>query len=154
MELLPEDLRSALGGSEETLVNVERALEKARLVAEPLSVTAEHLETASASWASVLQREPGGDRTEREFDIREWESAVREIGASAAQLEGAAKSIRELLQAKGGSALQEVTGVVESARGSAFDVVDYAALRLFLLIIAFFVLLLVYRLLASRMARS
>jgi hypothetical protein len=150
---LPADLQSVLVDSGETLGQLERLLREARELAGPLSASARSLELASESWATVLD---GGEAPEappsEPFDIRDWESAAREIGAAAGRLSELAVELRQLSTVS--AELPQIGSAVGLADDAARGWIDRAAWRLLQLLGAFFVLLLAYRWIASRLTRG
>lgn len=143
VERAPEELRAALDRSRETIAELDASLRRAEAVAPDLARTAEALRLASASWEEVLAREGGEPSESRPFDIREWESAAAETRRSARELRGLAEELRALGEPEG---MAGIEATVERARASGAAVVDRAAWRLFQLLVAFFLLLLAYRL--------
>jgi len=142
MERLPDELRATLDRelralleeSQGTLGEAAQVMAQAREVAGPLEETATQLREASTLWREILgPREPGPrSPDERGFDVREYESAARAIGESAAELRGLAAE----LQGFSGSA-----GL------------DRLFWRAVALLVVFFALLLAYRALAARLVR-
>lgn len=142
MEALPEELRATLDRELRALLadtqapihDAAQLLAQAGEVAGPLQETAAELREASALWREILgprdptPREPG----EGGFDVREWESAARAIGATAGELRGLAAEL-------------------EGFSGSA--ALDRLFWRAVALLAVFFALLLGYRVLATRLVR-
>jgi hypothetical protein len=149
VEALPEHLRLALAESEGTLVRTNEVLASAQALVGPLNETAQHVQQAGVSWAEIFRRD-GEPRTEsRPFDVTEWESAAREIARAGARLAELTAELQGLVESQQlDAALDRVSTTVERAETSAQDVVDAAAWRGLQLIVAFFVLLLAYRLLS------
>lgn len=149
MERLPEELRATLDQqvrtlleeSQEPIATAAQAVAQVVETAAPLQETATQLRAASALWREILGPKDPTPRgpDERPFDVREWEAAVRTIGTSAAEL-------RELAVE-----LQGVRGALEGISLSA--AVDRLFWRAVALLVVFFALLLVYRVLAARTAR-
>ena len=87
----------------------------------------------------------------RPFDIREWESAAREIGVAAERLAQTGETLRELSELPNAESAAAVSKVVDASRSSAEALVDYALWRVLLLCVALFALMLLYRLIAARL---
>ena len=131
---LDEQVRAPLAESEGALGEAAQAVARAGELAAPLQETAAQLREASALWREILGPHDPGPRgpDERPFDVREWESAARAIGASAAELRGLA------------AALQGVSG------SAGLDRLFWRAVAL---LAVFFALLLLYRVLVTRLTR-
>jgi hypothetical protein len=115
----------------------------------PLNETAEHVQLASASWAEIFQRDGEPQAAGRPFDITEWQGAAREIGAAAGRLSDLTVELHSLAESQQlDAALGHVSTTVERAETGAQGVVDAAAWRGLQLLVAFFVLLVAYRLLS------
>jgi len=127
---LDEELRSVLAESEGAVGQAAQVVSEARGLAGPLQETATQLRDASALWREILgpSKPPGPD--DRPFDVREWESAARAIGTSAVELRGLAS---------------ELDGFSASAG------LDRLFWRAIALLVVFFALLLVYRVLSARL---
>jgi hypothetical protein len=154
---LPGDVRSLLEDSDRSLERIQQVLASAQQIVGPLRETSEQIQQASASWASILR--PQEDARERPpsrpFDIREWESAARELGATARQLEGLLQELRATSDAGlAETALAPLHAAVDRADVATRAWIDLAAWRLFQVIAAGFALALVYRLVASRISRG
>ncbi len=144
MERLPDDLRSVLdreirsmladsentvGQAAQAVGHASEAVAQARELAGPLQETATQLREASGLWREILgpRRPPRPD--DRPFDVREWESAARTIGATAAEMRGLTAAVHDL---------------------SADAGLDGLFLRGVALIVVFFAVLLLYRVLSAR----
>jgi hypothetical protein len=153
---LPADLQSLLGESEQSLERLQQLLASAHELAGPLRDTSEQIQQASTAWASILApRQAAPDAPpSRPFDIREWESAVRELGATAGQLERLLNELRGASDAGlTGAAIAPLNAVVDRADATTRAWIDLVAWRLFQVIAAGFALAIVYRLVASRLTR-
>jgi hypothetical protein len=147
-EALPEELRNNLGGAQGAITQAKDAVVQARAavaqmqqVVGPLDAAAEKLRDGSLAWREVIgsraEREANDDGDGRPFDIREWESTAVAIGGAAGELRGLAGDAETL------------------ADSNAFvGVVDRIFWRSIVLMLVFFGLLLVYRLIASRLSRA
>ncbi len=152
---LPTDLDAVLGDSEGALGEVNRALQTAHEMVEPLRLTAEQVNLAGASWGALVTRDGEHDPDARPFDILEYEAAARGIGEAATELRGLALELDALLESHGVEAtFGGVDSAVSHAEVGLRSVVDHAAWRGFQLLIALFGLLLAYRLVASRLPAS
>lgn len=139
---LPDELRSILAReipallreSQGPAAEAARALAQANELAVPLQATATQLREASALWREILgprdTASPGPEN--RPFDIREWEATVNAIGAGAAELRGLATELRGFGASAG---------------------LDRLFWRAAALLVLFFALMLVYRVLAARLVR-
>jgi hypothetical protein len=143
-EALPEELRNNLGGVEGTIAQANQAVAQARdAVAQmqqlvgPLDSAAEKLRDGSLAWREVIgsreEREANDDGDGRPFDIRDWESTATAIGSAAGELRGLAGDAETLADSR-----------------AFVGVVDRIFWRCVLLLLVFFGLLLLYRLIASR----
>ena len=105
-------------------------------LATPLSETAAQLEQASAHWLAMLgPRDPTPDPNRKPFDVGEWQAAAQSIGVAAGELRGLATDLSTL---EGSNALDAA--------------IDRAFWRGLILLVAFFGLLVAYRLLTARLA--
>jgi hypothetical protein len=154
-ERLPFDLEAALGSSQGALAEANRTLLTAQELIEPLRATAEQVALAGASWGTILQSEGEPDPDARPFDIREYEAAAQGIGEAAAELSGLATQIAVLVETQRlESTLSGVDSAVSRVESGGRGVVDHAAWRGLQLLLAFFALLLVYRLVGTVLPRS
>lgn len=152
-QALPDDLRAGLADSQAALAEANRVLEQARGLVEPLQETAGRLEGAGTAWAALFARDPDREPG-RPFDVREWEATAREIATAAAELRSLATRTQSLVESQQlAGRLADVAATVDRVEGGAQGLVDAAAWRILQLLVAFFVLLLAYRLVASRLAR-
>jgi hypothetical protein len=134
---LPDDLRKALLDSQQPIESVGRVVEQANALAAPLAETATKLEEASAHWLAMLgpRDEKPPDPNARPFDVRDWQATANSIGSAAAELRGLATDVET---ASGATALESV--------------IDRAFWRGVTLLVVFFALLILYRVVASRLA--
>jgi hypothetical protein len=138
-ETLPEDFGTQLSGRLEearaTITELDATLARAESLAGPLTHVADRVGEASAQWTTLLteMRASGGKSDGRPFDIREYE-------ATATRIEDATREIRSLIT--------ELNGLDPDA---AEAIIDRATWRAALLIGVFFVALLAYRLVASKL---
>jgi len=156
VETLPEFLSSnapeTLRDARATLAQAESAIAEARALVTPLGDIATQIRAAGDSWTTVVQElssdeEPDPDA--RPFDIREYERTAQEIRLAGDELRELVVEVRALA---GDPELGTVVGGLE---GSGRSLVDMAAWRLLQLMLVFFALLFVYRLVSSRIgARS
>jgi hypothetical protein len=109
-----------------------------REVAGPLDSAAQSLRDGSVAWREVIgtraEREANDDGNGRPFDIREWENTAVAIGSAADQLRGLAGDAETLADSR-----------------AFVGVVDRIFWRSVVLMLVFFGLLLVYRVIASRL---
>ena len=153
-ERLPEDTRALLQDASDTLKRLERVIASARELAVPLRETSAQLQQASASWATILGPREGEPAKPpgRPFDIREWQSAVREIGTTSQQLQQLLQELRASSQATD-AALAPVNAALDRVDRVTRSWIDLAAWRLAQLAIGGFVLALAYRFAARPFAR-
>jgi hypothetical protein len=150
MEQLPDQLRAtldeevrallgesqeALGRAEQALGHAEQALARAGEIAGPLQETALQIREASALWREILGPHDPSPRgaDEAAFDIREWEDTAQAIGSAAAELRALAGELQE---------------------HSLADEIDRLFWRAVALLVVFFALLLIYRLITARMTAA
>jgi hypothetical protein len=149
IDRLPADLRTALGDSRASLAEANRALVSATALMGPLETTAQELRLASASWVEILARDDDAGPPGHPFDVREWESAVRQLAVTTAELRGLTSQWQTLTESQAlGSVIQDAATVTETRVQA---LVDRAAWRGGQLILGFFVLLFAYRLFSSRL---
>jgi hypothetical protein len=151
VETLPEFLSSnapaTLRDARATLAQAESALAEARTLVTPLSDIATQMRAAGDSWAAIVQELSSDDEPDPDahpFDIREYERTAQEIRLASDELKELVVEVRSLA---GGPELGTVVGGLE---GSGRSLVDMAAWRLLQLILVFFALLFVYRLVSAR----
>jgi hypothetical protein len=149
LEAVPADLRLSLADSESALARANELLASAQALVGPLNEAAAHVQDAGTAWAQIFQRDGEARERGRPFDITEWQSAAREIAAASARLTDLTLELRSLVESPQlGVALGQVSTTVERAETGAQGVVDAAAWRGLQLLVAFFVLLVAYRLLS------
>jgi hypothetical protein len=116
----------------------------------PLSGIAEQLREAGEAWSDIAREvgrkeEPSPDS--RPFDIREYERTAQETRSATEELRGLVAEVRALAQDP------ELPTAVAGIEGSGRSLVDAAAWRVLQLMLVFFFLILVYRLVSSRIGR-
>ncbi|MEN8183808.1 MAG: hypothetical protein ABFS46_14870 [Myxococcota bacterium] len=152
-EELPTDLEALLGNSEGALAEANRTLLMAQGMVEPLRATALQLNLAGASWGAIFERDGEPDPDARPFDIREYEATARGIGEAAVELSALAGKLDQLIESPGlEAALGSVDATVSRVESGGQGVVDHAAWRGLQLLLAGFALLLIYRLVSSRLS--
>jgi plasmid stabilization system protein ParE len=153
-EALPEDLTAnaspALESARETVREAGAALAQVQNLVGPLSGIAEQLREAGEAWSDIArevgrEEEPRPDS--RPFDIREYERTAQETRSAAEELKALVAEVRALAQDP------ELPTTVAGIEGSGRSLVDAAAWRAFQLMLVFFFLILVYRLVSSRIGR-
>jgi hypothetical protein len=145
---LPEDLRinlqQTLQESQGTVAKLSAAVDQLRALVGPLDSASASLRDASIAWREVIgsyQERNAQPDTGPPFDVRDWGNAASQIGTAAGELRGLAVDVSQIDQS--------------SALTAALDrSVDRLFWRGAALIAVFFGALLVYRLIASRVARS
>jgi hypothetical protein len=144
-ETLPEELRTGFDGAQgaiaqarEAVAELEKAVAQMREVAGPIDSAAQNLREGSLAWREVIgsraEREANDDGDGRPFDIRDWENTATANGSAAGQLRGLAGDAETLADSR-----------------AFVGVVDRIFWRSVVLLLVFFGLLLVYRLIASRL---
>ena len=154
IDRLPGDLQTTMGGSREVLDAASATIREAQLLLVPFAVAAEEIRLTTAAVAEITAQEPDAEPG-RAFDIREWETAAREIGVASGELRGAASEILAVVESGGlDGKLLQVSDAVERAEVSAQAIVDAAAWRVLQLLLVAFALLVLYRLVAARFLRA
>jgi hypothetical protein len=153
-ERLPEDARSLLQDTGKTLTQLQQVVASARELAGPLRETSEQLQQASAAWATILGPREGEEQKPpgRPFDIREWQSAVREVGDTSQQLQRLLQEMRATSEATN-AALVPLSTALDRVDRVTRSWIDLAAWRLAQLLVVGLALGLVYRLAARSIAR-
>jgi hypothetical protein len=151
-DLIATNAPETLEDARATLAQAESALAEARALVTPMSDIATQIRAAGDSWGAVVEAfgsdgEPDPDS--RPFDITEYERTAQEIRLAGDELKELVVEIRALADSP------ELGTVMGGLEGSGRSLVDLAAWRLLQLMLLFFALLLVYRLISSRIgARS
>jgi hypothetical protein len=148
---LPASLR-------ELLAEAERTGEALGPLSASLERTATAVAAAGAAWGGLVTElnKPPADPTtpSRPFDIREWEQTAAQINSAAAELRALLESVSTLAGSSTlAGPLADLTARVERVEAGSRALVNLAALRVLQLILAFFVLLFVYRRIESRLGR-
>jgi hypothetical protein len=154
VETLPEDLNAnalpALESARETLREAGAAVAQVQDLMGPLSDIAQQLREGGEAWSEVVHevRRPGEPRPDsRPFDIREYERTAQETRSAAEELRVLIAEVQALARDP------ELPTAVAGIEGSGRSMVDAAAWRALQLMLVFFFLLLVYRLVSSRIGR-
>lgn len=148
------DLSAMLEGSGERLTEAQQVLAEAQQLAGPLAQITEQLRETSELWVELTRPDPEAPPG-RPFDIREYDQTAAQIGSSAEELRQALIELRAVGDSDALSrAIRSASETIELTRTSGEALVDYAAWRGLWLLLAFFALLLVYRLLTTRLARG
>lgn len=143
VQALPEDMRLLLAEAQRsgrTLTPLAQSLENsAKAVAE-----------AGNAWGALvasLNRPPADpSQPSRPFDIREWQQTATQIGTAALELRALLESAGTLADSQTlAGPLADLEARVARVEAGSRALVNLAALRAFQLILAFFVLLFVYR---------
>jgi hypothetical protein len=150
-EALPENLRALLAEAEATgqsLGPLSQSLER----------TAAAVAAAGNAWGGLVEQlsKPPADPSQpsRPFDIREWEQTAAQVTSAASELRTLLDSLQTFATSGAlAQPLDELTARVERVEASSRSLVDRAALRGLQLILAFFVLLFVYRRIEGWIAR-
>jgi hypothetical protein len=159
---LPRALREQ---AEELLTETAAEQEELRTTLAQLASAAAQIGSAGAAWAGAVEeiralRGTADDTAaeeptraaapERPFDIREYESTARQIQAAAAELRGTIGALQGLM---GSSEAAAAVGGLDAAVARGKRLVDVVAWRAVQVLVAFFTLLLVYRLAVSVLER-
>ena len=177
IDLRQAELQRTLEQARATLSDASSVVDQAdALVADvdgmtaSLDRTASGLATAGESWEGAVRAYhemvadlyPPGEEPEtppdpdgKPFDILDWAKTAEEIGGAAGELRGAITELHELLASDaldtGANRVETAAKkATDAAAESAVDVVDHAAWRGLQLLIAAFVLALVYRFVSGR----
>lgn len=143
---LPADFDAAVADSVRILDQLDRVLRQARDIAGPVRASAQSVELAGASWASILKRRSLSEGTPlKPFDVGDWESAAHEIAEAARELHDLATEL-----SSASNALPQVVSALELMDDRTRGWIDWAAWRIFHLVGASFLLLLAYRWIAAR----
>jgi hypothetical protein len=136
---LDQQVRALLDESQGPIGQAAQAVAQANELAGPLQETATQLREASALWLEILGPSDPTPRgpDERPFDVRDWESAARTIGATGVELRDLAVE------------LQRAAAAMQGFSGAGLDRLFWRAVAL---LVVFFALLLAYRVLAARLA--
>jgi hypothetical protein len=105
---------------------------------------------AGNAWGALVANlnKPPADpsKPSRPFDIREWQQTAAQIGTAATELRALLESVDTLATSQAfAGPLAELEARVDRVEAGSRSLVNLAALRAFQLILAFFVLLFVYR---------
>jgi hypothetical protein len=140
---LPETLR-------ELLAEAERSGQSLEPLSASLERSASAVAAAGAAWGGLFEelRKPPADGSPpgRPFDIREWEQTAAQVTSAAAEL----RALLDSVETVAGSdqlepSIARLTAQVQQLETGSRSLVDLAALRGLQLILAFFVLLFLYR---------
>ena len=150
-QALPESLR-------ELLAEADRTGQSLGPLSQSLERTAAAVAAAGNAWGGLVAElsKPPADpsKPSRPFDIREWEQTAVQVSSAAAELRTLLDSLEEFAGSDVlGSPLAELAARAESVEASSRSLVNLAALRGLQLILAFFVLLFVYRRIEGWLAR-
>ena len=150
-QVLPERLR-------ELLAEAERTGQSLGPLTQSLERTATAVAAAGTAWGGLVEQldKPPADPSQpsRPFDIREWEQTAAQVTAAASELRTLLGSVQTLAGSNSlAPPIAELTAQVERVEASSRSLVNLAALRGLQLILAFFVLLFVYRRVEGWLAR-
>jgi hypothetical protein len=134
----------------ELLAEAERSGSSLTPLSQSLERSAKAVADAGVAWGGLvaqLERPPAdASQPSRPFDIREWEQTAAQISSAAVELRGLIDSVSTLSQSELlAGPLAELTERVERVEAGSRSLVNLAAWRALQLILAFFVLLFVYR---------
>jgi hypothetical protein len=140
------------------LDEAERTGQSLGPLADSLERTAAAVGAAGTAWGALVAElsKPPADAKQpsRPFDIREWEQTAARIGTAATELRTLVDSLHTLAGSDAlGPPLAEIDRRAERIEASSRSLVDLAAWRGLELILAFFVLLFVYRRVEAWLAR-
>ncbi len=142
-QALPESLR-------ELLAEAERTGQSLGPLSQSLERTAAAVATAGSAWGGLVAElgKPPADpsKPSRPFDIREWQQTAAQITTAATELRALLESVGTLAGSETlAGPLADLTARVERVEAGSRSLVNLAAWRGLQLILAFFVLLFVYR---------
>ena len=148
---LPERLR-------ELLAEAERTGRSLGPLSQSLERTATAVAAAGSAWGGLVEQldQPPADpgQPSRPFDIREWEQTAAQVTAAATELRMLLGSVQTLAVSDDFTPpLARLTEQVDHVEASSRSLVNLAALRALQLILAFFVLLFLYRRVEGWLAR-
>lgn len=155
IDRLPDDLRVVFEDSQGALRDANQTLQTANELMVPVAATVEELGQITAL---IAEMQSGADERAvdeppgRPFDIREYESTARAVSETVAELRALTVDLRELLgSGKLDGAILNTVNRTEEEVGNLINRVTQSAIAVLVL---FFVLLLAYRWLSSRIART
>jgi hypothetical protein len=154
VEALPETLKATLEDSRTSIAEADALVRSAQELSVVLEHTARELRLGSEAWERLLADdteapEPAGSGPP--FDVRQWESAVREVGVAAAQLRALAEEVSELTEpGRVGQSIAGLDAGLDDAESRAAALIDRAALRAAQVLGGTFLLLLAWRLFTRR----
>jgi hypothetical protein len=148
---LPESLR-------ELLAEAERTGQSLGPLSESLERTAAAMAAAGTAWGGLAEQlsKPPADPSQptRPFDIREWERTAAQVTAAATELRTLLDSVQTIAGSDAlAKPLADLTQRIERVEAGSRSLVNLTALRGLQLILAFFVLLFVYRRVEGWLAR-
>jgi hypothetical protein len=149
MATLPENLRSVLA-------EVDHTSQSLMPLSQSLERSAAAVAAAGSSWGALVTEldKPPADPTKpsRPFDIREWDQTAAQISMAATELRALLESVATLAGSETlAGPLADLTARVERVEAGSRALVNLAAVRGLELIVAFFVLLFVYRRIEKRL---
>lgn len=142
-ETLSTDAAATLQSARATVAEANAALGQVQALLGPLGGLAEQVRAAGDAWGAAIREARGGgepDPEARPFDIREYERTAQEISVAAAGLQELVAELHTLAETS------ELPAAMAGIEGGGRSLIDAAAWRLFQLMLAFFGLLLLYRL--------
>lgn len=150
-DALPETMRTLLEEAERSGKNLGP-------LAQSLERTAVAVSAAGNAWGGLVAEisKPPADpsKPSRPFDIREWEQTAVQISTAATELRALLDSVGTLAGSETlAGPLADLTARVEKVEAGSRSLVNLLAWRGFQLILAFFVLLFLYRRLETWLAR-
>jgi len=148
---LPERLR-------ELLAEAERTGQSLGPLSQSLERTATAVAAAGSAWGGLVEQlsKPPADPSQpsRPFDIREWEQTAAQVTTAATELRAMLDSLQTFAASDAvGAPFAQVTARIDQVEERSRSLVNLAALRGLQLILAFFVLLFLYRRVEGWLAR-
>ena len=155
---LSQTAESLPGTLRELLAEAERTGQSLGPLSQSLERTATAVAEAGAAWGGLVQQldKPPKDPSQpsRPFDIREWQQTAAQVTSAATELRAMLDSLQTLSTSDAvGVPFAQVTARIEEVEAHSRSLVNLAALRGLQLILAFFVLLFVYRRIEGWIAR-
>ncbi len=154
------ELRTTLKEAQLSAEKIEKAGQSAALAGDALARTAQAIQAMVASFRSPAgSQEPPGEKKGPPFDINDYTKSAEAFGAAARELHTLADEIRGL---SGTSELAQrmdniegrLRSMLQSSEGTGRSMTDHLAWRGLQLIIAAFLLAIIYRIVTTRYVRS
>lgn len=150
-----ESLRSTLAQARDTASEIGQSLDQAERVADAVQHAASSLTETGKAWESAAQtfgqlspQDNGDGADEKPFDINDYERTAQSLTTAAIELRGLASDIRQLIQAG------ELATALDDATTHSQELIDHVTWRVLWLIVALFVMAIVYRMISVRLTQK